>query len=330
MVVPLSFTVNNYHDGLFTVNPLEYVHLKSWVIDDVSFDDYGETNVPLDDVAHVVEQFEHENEDDHNKLLTFCGKNVNEGKCAGLEGKKPKKVNEDECETSKQGSKKGDDRKAVNETLARLLRKDEIKRRKLRKREGKAVCIVDHEGGLVDHYSKLWQYRQAILDTNPGSTCVLENEVNHEDGKLHFSRDDLNLGDGGGISIISDEHKGLLQAVVDWLPNAEHRQCVRQIYANFKKRWSGLQFKRLFWGAAETLMEAYFEMDRYRAAFENGISESFNSRIIVARGKPIITMLEDIRVYIMQRMFCMNKLAFDNKDSITPSVRRQMEYNKRI
>ncbi|GKE94119.1 hypothetical protein Tco_1578974, partial [Tanacetum coccineum] len=73
---------------------------------------------------------------------------------------------------------------------------------------------------------------------------------------------------------------------------------------------------------------AHFEMDICCAAFENGISESFNSRIVRARGKPIITMLEDIRVYIMQRMFCMYKLAFDNKYSITPSVRRHMEYNK--
>ncbi|GJZ75272.1 hypothetical protein Tco_0639737 [Tanacetum coccineum] len=71
-------------------------------------------------------------------------------------------------------------------------------------------------------------------------------------------------------------------------------------------------------------------MDRCSATFENGISDSFNSRIVEASGKPIINMLEDIRVYIMQRMFCMNKLSFDNKDSITPLVRRQMEYNKRI
>ncbi|GKC50470.1 hypothetical protein Tco_1073215 [Tanacetum coccineum] len=75
---------------------------------------------------------------------------------------------------------------------------------------------------------------------------------------------------------------------------------------------------------------AYFEMDNCSAAFENGISKSFNSRIIGARGKPIITMFEDFRVYIMQKMFYMNKLAFDDKDSITPSVRRHMEYNKRI
>ena len=48
-----------------------------------------------------------------------------------------------------------------------------------------------------------------------------------------------------------------------------------------------------------TWSRAFFEMDRGTAAFENGISEAFNSRILNARGKPIITMLEDIRIYIM-------------------------------
>ncbi|GKA93038.1 hypothetical protein Tco_0815024, partial [Tanacetum coccineum] len=38
MVVSLPFTVNLCHDGLFQVNPLEYVHFDSRVIDDVSFD----------------------------------------------------------------------------------------------------------------------------------------------------------------------------------------------------------------------------------------------------------------------------------------------------
>nr|GEY88566.1 hypothetical protein [Tanacetum cinerariifolium] len=194
MVVPLPFTVDLCHDVLFTVNLLKYVNFESRVIDDVSFDEhngydimemihddlhpripvghvnYGETNVPLDDVAHVVQQFEHENEgniniprmttDDPwlNKLVgndTFIGHidnpkpnlqdrflldvedpdnkqveskfkasrmDLSEGKCAGLKGKKPKKVDDDECETSKQGSKNGDGRKAVNETLSKTVK----------------------------------------------------------------------------------------------------------------------------------------------------------------------------------------------------------------
>nr|GEU83224.1 hypothetical protein [Tanacetum cinerariifolium] len=75
---------------------------------------------------------------------------------------------------------------------------------------------------------------------------------------------------------------------------------------------------------------AYFDMNICSVTFENEISESFNSRILGARGKPIITMLEEISVYLIQRMWCMNKLTFDNKDSITPSVISQMEFNKKI
>lgn len=154
--------------------------------------------------------------------------------------------------------------------------------------------------------------------------------------------------------------QGLINAVGSWLPEAEHRQCTRHIYANFKRKWTGLQYKRLFWAAAASTMEqqflhimeqiksldveaynwlvkknpntwcrAYFEMDRCTAAFENGISESFNSRILSARDKPLITMLEDIRIYLMQRVYYMNKMAMDLEDTITPTVRRHLERMKK-
>ncbi|GKB84831.1 protein NRDE2 [Tanacetum coccineum] len=113
---------------------------------------------------------------------------------------------------------------------------------------------------------------------------------------LSFLMDDLNLGDKGGINMISDGHTGLIQAIVVWLPNAEHRKCTRHIYANFKKRWSGLLFKRLFWAAVATSMEN--PNSWCNATFENEISEIFNLRILGARGKPIITILEDIGVEV--------------------------------
>ena len=74
----------------------------------------------------------------------------------------------------------------------------------------------------------------------------------------------------------------------------------------------------------------YFEMEICSAAFENGICQSFNSRIITARCNPIIIMFEDIRIYIMQRMWFMNKLSFDLEDRINPSVRRQLEIMKKL
>lgn len=154
--------------------------------------------------------------------------------------------------------------------------------------------------------------------------------------------------------------KGLLEAVKIWLPYAEHRLCTRHIYANFKKRWSGLHYRRLFWSAAATttrivfeqrmeeirqldqeafnyLMEkvpatwcrAFFGTNNSCAAFENGVSESFNSRILNARGKPIITMLEDIRIYIMQRIWNMSMLASECQDTICPSIRKEIESLKK-
>nr|GFC18524.1 hypothetical protein CTI12_AA105810 [Tanacetum cinerariifolium] len=56
-----------------------------------------------------------------------------------------------------------------------------------------------------------------------------------------------------------------------WFPDAEHRQCTRHIYANFKKKWSGLQFKRLFWKAAASSMNEQFleVMEEIKALDEN-------------------------------------------------------------
>ncbi|GKE16026.1 hypothetical protein Tco_1423603 [Tanacetum coccineum] len=37
-------------------------------------------------------------------------------------------------------------------------------------------ALYNHEGGLNEHYGRLWDYRQALLESNPGSTCRLEVE----------------------------------------------------------------------------------------------------------------------------------------------------------
>ncbi|GJV26449.1 F-box domain containing protein [Tanacetum coccineum] len=166
---------------------------------------------------------------------------------------------------------------------------------------------------------------------------------------LHLLHDDLSLNDGNGITIISDSHKGLIDAVNDWLPEAEHRKCTRHIYANFKKKYSGLQYQRLFWAAASCTLEQQFVqiMDQIkqlhegaydyliqrnpnswsRAFFEMAemfpleeFSESFNRAILIPRHKPIITMLEEIRLYIMQRLAAMNKCCFLTENGLSFQV----------
>ncbi|GKE42946.1 hypothetical protein Tco_1470230, partial [Tanacetum coccineum] len=64
--------------------------------------------------------------------------------------------------------------------------------------------------------------------------------------------------------------------------------------------------------------------DGWRCAiFENGISKSFNRAIFSPRHKLIITMLEEIRLYIMKILVIMNKIAFSLEERITPSIRKR-------
>ncbi|XP_015170490.1 uncharacterized protein [Solanum tuberosum] len=53
-------------------------------------------------------------------------------------------------------------------------------------------------------------------------------------------KEDLQLGDGTDLTIISDMQKGLEIAITDHLPNVEHRMCARYILANWSKRWRAL------------------------------------------------------------------------------------------
>lgn len=43
---------------------------------------------------------------------------------------------------------------------------------------------------------------------------------------------DLEITDGGGWAFMSDKQKGLIPALAELMPHAEHRMCARHIYAN--------------------------------------------------------------------------------------------------
>ncbi|XP_056159292.1 uncharacterized protein LOC130135068 [Syzygium oleosum] len=114
---------------------------------------------------------------------------------------------------------------------------------------------------------------------------------------------------------------------------AEHRMCARHIYANWAKIYKGEKLQKQFWMIAKNTNMADFRIhkqqlldltkDGYEALFQtepkhwckaffseefksdiidNNLSEAFNGRILEARCKPIISMLEDIRVIVMTRL----------------------------
>ena len=151
-----------------------------------------------------------------------------------------------------------------------------------------------------------------------------------------------------------------MEAVKERAPSCEHRNCARHIYANFKKKgFTGVEFRRLFWSAAKattdsnfrsymreirtmsteayehlierdpnTWCRAFFEPQTCCDAVENGISESFNAAIVEARKKPIITMLEEIRLYVMERMYNQKIKGHKWDMEICPSIRKRIEKMK--
>ncbi|XP_014499459.1 uncharacterized protein LOC106760551 [Vigna radiata var. radiata] len=150
-------------------------------------------------------------------------------------------------------------------------------------------------------------------------------EVENKDNWTWFLQ--LLIDDLGGV-------EGLVPALQELLPGVEQRFCVRHIYANFRKKFPGQLLKHLLWKAAssthpqawEAVMREIKDVNadafKYLLAIPprfwsrsrftgkavcdtlvNNMSEAFNSVILSARGKPIITMMEDIRIWSGLKLF---------------------------
>ncbi|KAL0008842.1 hypothetical protein SO802_010344 [Lithocarpus litseifolius] len=127
---------------------------------------------------------------------------------------------------------------------------------------------------------------------------------------------------------------GLIPAIKVLFPTVEHRCCVKHIYNNFKVDHKGFELKDALWRCAGATTIKEFEkrmqelkdldpkaweylVDINRAQWSkshftckalsdylaNNLSESFNSMILKARDKPILAMLEWIRVRLMTNLY---------------------------
>ncbi|XP_031095038.1 uncharacterized protein LOC115999322 [Ipomoea triloba] len=150
---------------------------------------------------------------------------------------------------------------------------------------------------------------------------------------LTLLKDDLNMSNTSEWTLISDQQKGLTTVIQKLFPEIEHRNCARHIHANWSKKHRGMVFKKLFWKcakatttsqfdevvkelakrdpkASEDLLKyppklwckAFFRTNVKCDAVDNNMSEAFNGIIVKARSKPIVPMLEDIRVAMMRRI----------------------------
>ncbi|XP_072084310.1 uncharacterized protein [Arachis hypogaea] len=160
-------------------------------------------------------------------------------------------------------------------------------------------------------------------------------------------------------TFMSDQQKGLFPVYQEVIPGVDNRFCVRHLYSNFRKG-SRVTLKKLMWKCAKAThgkdwerhmaelkavnQEAYRYLiaipPRYwsRSRFTynskvdtliNNMSESFNSAIVDAREKPIVTMLKKIRVKLMTRWAKNRELAQNYSGTILPRIRFRLEKRSR-
>ncbi|XP_062119093.1 uncharacterized protein LOC133832818 [Humulus lupulus] len=169
--------------------------------------------------------------------------------------------------------------------------------------------------------------------------CVAEKENNEVwTWFLELLKDDLRNLSPTKVIMMSDRRKGVENLVGAIFSGCEVRYCVRHLHANFKKEYPGLLLKQLLWAVANTTTQA--ECDRAMQEVKdvsdgaynwlarknptewskshileypkcdilvNNLYESFNASTLDARDKPIITLLEKIRFWLMSRFY--NKKA---------------------
>ncbi|KAK8586627.1 hypothetical protein V6N13_010215 [Hibiscus sabdariffa] len=177
---------------------------------------------------------------------------------------------------------------------------------------------------------------------------------------LELLMNDLDIVDGIGLTIISDMQKGLMKAINDLLPFVEQRMCARHIYARWGKRFKDPELKLLFWICAKSpnqqeflkhmevlkkknevaydyLRENWNPLYWSQAFFsdfskcdivDNNMCETFNGVILDARCKPIISMLEDIRVYVMRRLVKNKQFVNTWKNDHGPRILAKLEKSR--
>lgn len=143
------------------------------------------------------------------------------------------------------------------------------------------------------------------------------------------------------------------------MPGAQHRYCVMHLWRNFTKQWKDKELKNAVWACsrATTVVEFNKKMDRVKrknlAAWTylnkwpknswtkayfteftkcdnicNNACEVFNAKILRYRGKPILTLLEEVRCYIM-RTIANNKMKLNGHlGTLPPMQQRRLDIEK--
>ncbi|XP_042497524.1 uncharacterized protein LOC122076265 [Macadamia integrifolia] len=161
----------------------------------------------------------------------------------------------------------------------------------------------------------------------------------------------LNDSDDMSLTFMSDRQKGLSVVISTIFPYAHQRICSRHLYQNLKAKHPGMLLRLHFWAASQASTELQFQKEMNsikeikenaymylnetpsrmwsRHAFDvgarsdhitNNMTESFNQWIGDLRSKPILTLVDHLRVKIMGRLHRRYEKATMWEGKVTPRV----------
>ncbi|XP_076946180.1 uncharacterized protein LOC143617540 [Bidens hawaiensis] len=155
---------------------------------------------------------------------------------------------------------------------------------------------------------------------------------------------------------MSDRQKGLLPAIENLFPCAEHIFCVWHIHDKFKATYRGNLYKYMLYKCAHATTIPEFEtaMDELKAfnpdahlwfsnihpkhwskshfsgravsdMLINNMCEVFNGKIVEGRDIPIISALEYIREYLMRRIVNVLEVIDKSEGLFTPTATTELQ-----
>ncbi|KAH7844546.1 hypothetical protein Vadar_029198 [Vaccinium darrowii] len=227
--------------------------------------------------------------------------------------------------------------------------KVDVSRTQLYRAKRKAAQL--NYGSDLQQYSRLWDYCEELRRSNPGSTVVMDAPIDAENCNITESNEHE-------WTFINDRQKGLLPAINEEVPRAEHRHCAKHLLSNFQKRFRGVSYEENFWDCSKATYVAIFEeaMARMKEEDEeahhwltleppqywsrshfrdivkcdmvcNNLCEAFNKALLEATGKPIIEMLELIRCYFNHRMLIRREWIKKFGNELLPNCYSKLEEN---
>ncbi|XP_022003004.1 uncharacterized protein LOC110900421 [Helianthus annuus] len=110
-------------------------------------------------------------------------------------------------------------------------------------------------------------------------------EAENKDSWIWFPqciKDNLDLPDNANFTFISDRQKGIIPAITQVFPAAEHRFCARHIWQNMKLQWRGNAFKDCLQNASKAYIVPDFEAKMEELRLYN--IEAYNWKIWQTNG----------------------------------------------